>query len=158
MYVNSRAIIERETAGGREILLQVRDRPNEPQQLELPGGQIEEYESILGALAREVKEETGLTVTAILDETDRTVWSDGQITVECLRPFCAYQTTQGPIDSIGFYFRCRAEGELLRRGDGSYGHRWVPVRNLAAQVAAEPAAFSWLTKAVLQHYLGVANF
>ncbi|HWI63253.1 MAG TPA: NUDIX domain-containing protein [Symbiobacteriaceae bacterium] len=157
MYVNSRAIIERETAGGTEILLQVRDRPNEPQQLELPGGQIEEYESILGALAREVKEETGLTVTAILDETDQTVWSDGLVTVECLRPFCAYQTTQGPIDSIGFYFRVHAEGDLLHRGDGSYGHRWVPVRDLAAQVAAAPGQFSWLTNGVLQHYFRVVR-
>lgn len=91
--------------------------------------------------------------TARRDETNQTVWSDGQITVECLKPFCVYQTTQGPVDSIGFYFRCRAEGELLRRGDGSYGHRWVPVKVLAADVAAEPERFSWLTLAVLQHFI-----
>lgn len=152
MYINSRAIIERETATGREILLQIRCRPNEPERLELPGGQIEEYESILGALTREVKEETGLTVTEILDETDRTVWSDGPFTVECLRPFCVYQTTEGPIDSIGFFFRCRAQGELVQQGDGAYGHRWVPVAILTAQVKEQCGQFDWLTMAALQFY------
>lgn len=53
---------------------------------------------------------------------------------------------------VGFYFRCHAQGELVQRGDGSYGHRWVAVPDLEQEVAASPLRFSWLTTAALQHY------
>lgn len=66
MYVNARAIIERETTAGLEIVLQIRNKPQyDERSLELPGGRLEEYESFLDALTREVHEETGLAVTYI---------------------------------------------------------------------------------------------
>lgn len=156
MYVNARAIIERETAGGTEILLQFRERPGELRRWELPGGRLEEYEPILTGLAREVMEETGLAVTEIAGAGSRVEWTGTAATVECLVPYFVYQTLKGPVDSVGFYFRCRAGGDLTTAGDGASGHRWFPLADLRELFACRPDDFDWLTQGALRFYLGEA--
>lgn len=53
MYVNARAIIEQGSDEERMILIQVRNKPHEGRKwLELPGGRVEEFESLVGALKR----------------------------------------------------------------------------------------------------------
>ena len=159
MYVNARAIVERMGERETEVLVQVRDRPGAGGVLELPGGTLEEYEPILEGLAREVREETGLVVTDILDETGRLVWSgvrpDGApgAEFECLRPAFVYQTLRGPIDSIGFFFRCRAAGALLEQGDLASGHRWMAVSDLRRLMDEAPQTFDGLSQAALAFYL-----
>lgn len=158
MYVNARAIIERETPTGTEILVQTRNKPHEGGKwIELPGGQVEEYESLVTALRREVREETGLTVTHV-GGLDTKVNARGRGTnVECLRPFAVYQTTQGPVDSMGVCFRCRAEGELLAVGHDAEGARWVSVRQIAEWIAQAPDDLSWVDRAGLLFYLEQAS-
>jgi 8-oxo-dGTP diphosphatase len=153
MYVNARAIVERVVNGETQVLLQVRDKPGEPKRWELPGGRLEEFEPILACLKREVEEETGLQVTEILGQPHHLVSSHAGATVECLVPFCAYQTTAGPADSMGLFFRVRAEGRLLDRGDGAYGHRWFSIAELRRLLADEPETVDWLTMGVLRFYL-----
>jgi 8-oxo-dGTP diphosphatase len=154
MHVNARAIIERETPAGLEIVLQTRDKPHEGGTwLELPGGRVEEYESLLEALAREVREETGLTVTGIEGAGERVEARTAGTRVECLQPFAAYQTLAGPVDSVGVYFRCRAKGELLAVGHDAHGARWTPVSQVAAWMDEDPDRFSWVDLAGLRFYL-----
>ena len=69
------AIIEKITNNEKYILIQTRQKEDGAEtngMLELPDGKIREYENVFVALRREVKEETGLTITKILGE-DRQV-------------------------------------------------------------------------------------
>ena len=42
---------------------------------------------------------------------------------------------------MGAYFRCRARGELLAKGDGSRAIRWMPALELAGRLADDPDQF-----------------
>ncbi|MDF2653259.1 MAG: phosphohydrolase [Paenibacillus sp.] len=153
--VNSRAIIERTLNGVIEIVVQTRNKPGGPQRIELPGGRIEQYESLVKALIREVKEETGLDVVEIEGEDTRidTIGIDPSFEVECLQPFGAYQTIKGPFDSVGVYFRCKAKGELLISGDETKNPRWITVDELRRLMNDDPLQFSDVDRAGILFYL-----
>jgi len=152
IYVNSRAIIERDTSNGIEIIVQLRTKPG---QLcyEFPGGRINTYESFFEAVIREVKEETGLDVVSIAGR-DNCVLTKGINTfeMECFQPYAVYQTLQGPVDSMGVYFRCKAEGELLDAGDDTKDIKWVPAEYLRDMIE-EKGMFSDIDRAAALYYL-----
>jgi ADP-ribose pyrophosphatase len=154
MYCNCRAIIERKCDGILEILIQMRNKPYEGSALmELPGGRVEEFESLVDALRREVWEETGLEVWYIEGQDTRIETNGVDANVECIRPYAAYQTLHGPVDSMGVYFRCLAEGQLLEAGDESGNPRWMPVSEIAGLMNEDPKQFSFVDRAGLIFYL-----
>jgi 8-oxo-dGTP pyrophosphatase MutT (NUDIX family) len=154
-YVNARAIIERKEAGRTEIVVQTRSKPGDPRRIELPGGRLEPYESFVQALIREVKEETGLDVIEIEGQDTRidTAGINPDFVVECIRPFCVYQTVKGPVDSVGAYFRCTAAGQLLEAGDDTEKPQWIPVDQLARDIADDPLQFSDVDRAGIVFYI-----
>ncbi|WP_420688473.1 histidine phosphatase family protein [Deinococcus sp. ME38] len=152
-YVNARAVIERDGPREREVLLQRRVKPGQPRRLEFPGGQLDPFEGITDALAREVREETGLTVSGYLTDLRGTVTVTPAAEVECLTPSFVYQTRRGPVDSVGFFFRVQASGDLTERGDGAAGHEWVPLGEVRRRFRDAPDTFDWLTQAALRHLL-----
>jgi len=154
MHVNARAIIERSTPDGVEIVVQVRNKPYEGGKwIELPGGRVEEFESLVEALRREVREETGLMITSIESLDTRIETDDPDTCVECLQPFAVYQTIRGPVDSMGVYFRCQAEGELLVTGDETEDMQWMSVQRVAELLDLDAHLVSWVDRAGLRFYL-----
>lgn len=142
-----------------EIVIQTRNKQGESQSIELPGGRIEQFESLIKALVREVKEETGLDVIEIEGEASRvdTIGVNPDYEVQCIKPFAAYQTIKGPFDSVGVYFRCKTQGELLESGDGSKNPRWISVNELRRLMKNDPLQFSNVDRAGIQFYLKTNN-
>jgi 8-oxo-dGTP pyrophosphatase MutT (NUDIX family) len=159
-YVNSRAIIERSGNEATEIIIQRRTKSDSAFQFELPGGRIELFESLVQALVREVKEETGLTIYEIEGMESRidTTGINPEFEVECIRPFAAYQTTKGPIDSVGYYFRCKASGDLLEAGDETVDIQWIDIKELNKLFIENPLDFSDVDRAGIKYYLNHQGF
>ena len=156
MHVNARALIERTGTNGAELLIQIRNKPYEGSpRFELPGGRMEEFESFVEALRREVQEETGLELSFIEGEDTRIETSGAGTNVECLKPFAVYQTLQGPVDSMGVYFRCQAQGHLFESGDETECPRWMPVGEIERLIQTDPEQFSWVDRAGLVFYLSM---
>lgn len=108
IHVNVRGLLIRKYEGEIQLIIQLRKRAGEPEVYELPGGRINEYEKMLDGLKREVMEETGLKVTAVQNEENTVITSgddsESSFSIECIKPFAAYQTIKGPVDSFGIYF------------------------------------------------------
>lgn len=154
IHVNIRAIIERDGPNGTEILIQKRVKSNEKESpFELPGGRLEEFESLIEGLKREVREETGLDIVRINGEEMRMETNSMDSNVEVMKPFAIYQTMKGPVDSLGAYFRCQASGDLLKEGDGTQDIKWILVDELHLLLERGSIEFSWVDRSGILYYL-----
>lgn len=78
--------------------------------------------------------------------------------VECVRPFAVYQTVKGPVDSMGVYFLCQAEGNLLNVGHDTVNPQWVPVEKIISWMEEDESKISWIDRAGLLYYLAQNRF
>ena len=124
------AIIEKIVNNEKYILIQTRQKEDGAEtngMLELPAEKIREYENIFEALRREVKEETGLSITKILGE-------DNQISnfikgneVISYTPYCITQNLSGAYSIILNTFLCEAKRELLTETNESQNIHWIKI-------------------------------
>lgn len=153
IHVNARAIIITTEHDKIQIVIQKRKRKGEPEYYELPGGRIEEYESLTDAVKREVLEETGLVITEIENQDMQILTSNdiNSFSIQCIKPFAAYQTIHGPVDSFEVYFVCKAEGSLLFEGDGSTDVHWATFSEIENLIDGN--RFSDIDKAAVMLYI-----
>ena len=85
-------------------------------------------------LRREILEETGLHVEIIQGEQESVITSESCFSMECLKPYAAYQTINGPVDSFGVYFLCSAEGEPQKNGDGTKDVHWANLKEVQSLI------------------------
>ena len=130
IHVNVRGLVVRETEKGKQLIIQLRKRAGEPEVYELPGGRINEYEKMTDGLRREIMEETGLTVKEIYGEQESVLTTGSSFSMECNKPYAAYQTIEGPVDSFGVYFLCTADGEPQKAGDDSADVHWADLEEV----------------------------
>lgn len=98
-------------------------------------------------------EETGLEITHIEGSNTRLETGSPDANVECLTPFAVYQTLKGPVDSMGVYFLCRAQGELLTVGDETEEIQWTSVQQVVLWMKNNPEKFDWVDRAGILFYL-----
>jgi 8-oxo-dGTP pyrophosphatase MutT (NUDIX family) len=137
IHVNVRGLLVREVENEKQLIIQLRKKKGEPEVYELPGGRINEYEKIVDGLKREVLEETGLTVKTIRGEQGTIITNGNSFSMECIKPFCAYQTLEGPFDSFGIHFICEVEGELLTEGDNTADIHWACREEIQSLINAQ---------------------
>ena len=109
-------IIERVHNNKRQLLIQTRNNirtsPMYNGTFEFAAGTLDKpYENVYTALAREIKEETGLTLKRVIDDHQTKVFSPQKIdAVFGFKPFCCIQQLKEGRPWVGFIFRCEVEG------------------------------------------------
>jgi len=151
------AIIEKIVNNEKYILIQTRQKEDGAEtngMLEIPAGKIREYENIFEALKREVKEETGLTITKILGEDRQISNLIGDNEVISYTPYCVTQNLSGAYSIILNTFLCgEAEGELLTETNESQNIHWIKIEELKKILKNNPEKIFLLHINALQKYL-----
>ncbi|HEX7368386.1 MAG TPA: NUDIX domain-containing protein [Candidatus Saccharimonadales bacterium] len=151
-------IIERDHGGERQLLIQERQDARNPVYqgtLEFTAGALDKlYENVYAALAREIKEETGLTLKRIVDDSQTKVVSlQGTDAAFGFRPFCCLQQLRGGAPWFGCVFRCEVEdGEPVAQAGETKNVHWVGRNVLKEMVAETPEKFFTLELPAWEYY------
>ncbi|MBE5782753.1 MAG: NUDIX domain-containing protein [Clostridiales bacterium] len=150
------AIIEKTVDGESFILVQTRQKQGGGEtngKLEIPAGKIREYEDIFAALKREVKEETGLTVTKIHGEESAVSTQTGGVTTRSFFPFCTTQNLSGAYSILLHTFLCEAKGTPLPSTDETTDIHWIRLDTLKKIVEETPEKIFFMHINALKKYL-----
>lgn len=140
------AIIERTKNGEKELLMQTRWKPHADPvysgTLEFPAGVLDKpFEDIHDTLAREIKEETGLTLKSIRQDERTPVLSAGKDdAVMGFRPYCCTQQLKNGKPWIGFVFVCEVEAgkEPVAQLSEAKDAKWMKVSDVKALYEQSP--------------------
>jgi 8-oxo-dGTP pyrophosphatase MutT (NUDIX family) len=133
------------------ILLQRRDKPGEVVRgkLELPGGRWRAGEQPQDALAREIFEETGVTVVDLagLGAPYRPAEHVG---IATLAPRLVVSGYDGAYPSVHVVVECRGAGEPRPLVGETADPRWWLIDEVRTLLDSDPEAFVWHSYAMLQ--------
>ena len=153
------AIVEREKNGETEVLIQTRWRPyakwNYHNSIEIPAGVLDKtFEDVVDAVKREVKEETGLTVSEIVGMEKSKTYSPTHDAAYAFRPFACSQQLKGGLPWVGFAFICKVEeGETKYQEEETRDVRWIKKSDLKNLFEQSPEKFFTLHLGTLEMYL-----
>lgn len=138
-----------------EILLQRRDKPDEVVRglLELPGGRWRAGEPPDAALAREVEEETGVTLLAVSAAVEHLQLED-HVGFGVARPVAVVNGTKGAYPALHVLFECVGAGNPRPLVGETMDPKWWPVDDALAHLEHHPEDFVWHTRAMLAAYFG----
>lgn len=131
-------IIEREQNGKKQLLVQTRFKPYQVSiyngTFEFAAGVLDHpYETVYDALAREIKEETGLTLKRIINDSRTETFSPQNDGAFGFRPFCCVQQVKDGAPWVGFIFRCEVEvGEPVAQEGETKDVHWINVKEFKA--------------------------
>ena len=136
-----------------EILLQRRDKPGEPVRgmFEIPGGRWGAGEAPEEAVAREVKEETGLDLVGPVAGTGRVVIGPNRA-CGFVRPVAAVVGLEGTYPSLHVVIECVATGDPVALPGETADPRWWPIADLKRLLRDEPEQFVDQTRTMLTVY------
>ena len=136
------------------VLLQRRDKPGEVVRgrFEVPSGRWRAGETAEEAVRREVLEETGLEVEAVLAPPARRVHADPSRPFEVIEPLAVTVGVAGAYPALHLAFVCVARGRPLARPGESADPRWYPVDEVRS-LLEDPARFTGPALAILTAFL-----
>ncbi len=90
------------------------------------------YENVYEAIAREIKEETGMTLKRIINDSQTEVFKPQEVdAVFGFKPFCCVQQLREGRPWVGFIFRCEVEdGTPVGQEGESKDVHWVAVEEV----------------------------
>jgi SAM-dependent methyltransferase len=152
-------IVERTHNDVKEVLLQTRWQPNADTlysgTLEFPAGVLNiPYESVFDAVAREIKEEAGLTLKSIKGDERTKIYSpNDRDEIIGFKPFCCTQQLKDGKPWVGFIFVCEVEdSEPQAQLSETRDPKWVPVNQVRELLEASPEKFFGLELPAWEYY------
>lgn len=156
------AILEKEIDKKHCIFVQIRWKPQSSPtysgMVEIPAGGVEPYENVYDTLYREVKEETGLEITDVVDDyhseiTENSTHDKNHVFL----PFLCQQSLEsnGGLPWIGFVFRCTVTSEITMQREEAKDPRWITLDELEDLIENHPEKIFPLQYPVLKQYVSV---
>jgi 8-oxo-dGTP pyrophosphatase MutT (NUDIX family) len=138
---------------GDKMLLQRRDKIGEPVRgkLEIPGGRWGAGEAPQDAVAREVREETGIELVEPVAGVSR-VEIDTNRACGAAHPVAVVNGLDGVYPSLHVVFECVGAGEPRPQPGETADPRWWPLDEVHTLLAGDPDQFVDQTRAMLTVY------
>jgi SAM-dependent methyltransferase len=153
------AIVEREQDGEKEVLMQTRWKPHADPvysgTLEFPAGVLDKpFEDVHDTLAREIKEEAGLTLKTIKNDSRTSPLSTGKDdSIIGFRPYCCTQQLKNGKPWVGFIFICEVEpGEPTAQLSEAKDAKWMKVSEVKSLYENSPDKFFGLELPAWHYY------